>query len=115
MNVVSGQITRFEKKHRKSGKMITRKFIFCDGCNLKGIRMSCANDLHDKRNADGCSSYESTLDDAINLGWQLSEQGDILCPYCVENGVTRLLIDDRWCSNEIKHSINKYKQAHDNK
>ena len=95
--------------------MITRKFIFCDGFNPMVVRTSCDYDLHNKRNADGNSSHEGTLDDAINLGWQLSEQGDILCPHCVENRVTRLLIDDRWCLNEIKLSINKHKQAHDNK
>ena len=79
-----------------------------------GIRNIFDDDHHDRRNSDGRSWFEGTLDDAIKQGWQLSEHGDILCPHCVENGVARLLIDDRWDANEIKLNIKTHQQAHEN-
>lgn len=69
---------------------------------------------HDMRSTDGRSYYEGTLDNAINLGWQLNEQGDVLCPHCVNNGMARLFIDDRWNSHEILLNLKMYQQAHDN-
>lgn len=97
-----------------------RTFIFCDRCNPEGNHNIYVDDSHDKRNSgkrstDKCNVYEGRLDDAIQLGWQLSEQGDILCPHCVENGMGMLLIDDRWDSKEIKRNINIYKHSHENK
>ena len=79
-----------------------RRFIFCDRCNPQGINTYDV-DRNDTHKEEGHSWYEGTLDEAIKLGWQLSEQGEVLCPHCVENGAARLFIDDRWDSNEIKH------------
>lgn len=82
--------------------MSVRTLIFCDRCNEQRIH----NNSHSNNNG--------TLDNAIKLGWQLSEQGDILCPDCAGKGGAMLLIDDRWDSSEIKLNIKTHKQAQNN-
>ena len=72
-------------KHNVRLKMRMRRFIFCDKCNPQGINTYDV-DRNDTHKEEGHSWYEGTLDEAIKLGWQLSEQGEVLCPHCVENG-----------------------------
>lgn len=87
-------------------------FIYCDKCNPQGSDNIYDSDHHDMRSVDGRSRYEGSLDSAIKLGWQLTETGDVLCSHCVNNGMARLLIDDRWNSHEILLNIKLYQQAH---
>lgn len=79
--------------------MSIRTFIFCDGCNPQAIRTVYDNEDQYRRNSDGRSWYEGTLEDAMKLGWEMTKQGDILCPHCVDNGVAEELISDQRNNN----------------
>lgn len=84
--------------------MSIRTFIFCDGCNPQGVRNVYENSQYDRRNSDGRSWYEGTLEDAVKLGWEVSSDNTTLCPHCIESGMALLLRQSQQRSNQSQVS-----------
>lgn len=83
--------------------MSIRIFVFCDLCNPEGIRninnryrmtdrreinnerrIEIRRTIKGRRNGDGRSWYEGTLDAAIEQGWSVAVDNKILCPDCIK-------------------------------
>ena len=82
--------------------MSIRTFIFCDGCNPQGVRNVYENEQYDRRNSDGRSWCEGSLEEAVKLGWEIFEENKILCPHCVASGMAGLLRYNQQRLNETQ-------------
>lgn len=73
--------------------MAIRKFVFCDICNQKGIRLveerrGLERFREGRRIVDGRAWFEGNLDEAKKAGWDISQKKHT-CPDCqkrVETG-----------------------------
>lgn len=65
-----------------------RVIVFCDICNLQGIRYieqqrsSDRGDVGGRRITDGRAWYEGSLIEAEQIGW-VTEEDKHICPKCV--------------------------------
>lgn len=71
--------------------MARRCIIFCDICNLAGVRhiearRNLDRDSRDgRRISDGRSWFEGTDQEAVYQGWVLTSEGQHVCPVCAKN------------------------------
>ena len=62
-----------------------------------------------RRNSDGRSWYEGSLEEAVLLGWVVSKQGFTLCPTCIDKGLAEMFKDNDLDASELLlHTNNSF-------
>jgi hypothetical protein len=69
--------------------MTIRSFIFCDFCNPMAMRLvevrrsgNLREERLGRRISDGRMWFEGSLSEASELGWEVNDMGQHICPVC---------------------------------
>ena len=82
--------------------------IYCDGCNPGSVRNIYSNVISIQRNDKGNAWYDGSIEDAVKLGWVVSNQGFTLCPNCIRKSLNEMFRDNQLDVDELEYYFEKF-------